>query len=852
MADTQIKITADNSQALRSIADINRALGGLQSSASGVNRTMGALTSTMQTLAGVVAGASLFNFIDGLQNMQNKLRIVANSNEEFTRSLAYVKAIADNTGQSVNAIGDVYAKVAANADKLGYSTEQVATVTNAMALALKASGASAEGSRSTLYQFGQILNKGKVNGDEFTTMVENLSGNVLNTLIKNMGLTRQEFEQFKTKGLIGSKDFTDALIRSIGELDRLQGKTMPTLGQSLQRIQNSFADFIIKLDRATGITNTLANAMTWLAKNVDTVLPLLAAMLGYLAAGRIVAFATAIYQAVAAMRALGIAAAVTQALATGGITAITGLAGAAAAFIAAKAVFDKVDDSVEGLNVNLNETAVAAQKGLGETNNQLVGIGDKLKEILRDLDQQIALGAMTERQYRIENEILGRNKDLGYQMTEAQKQELRIRLQKLDIIKAERDFIQIQQSYMGEMITALGMNLIQSKALADYEKLRSQYGEAFANSKRKEIESSARAVVLVQTEAKYLKENADAYEQLQLYKDYILKASSRDLDLNGELLRIQREIGTQLDQHVLAGIQKTEGYKRELGFLKQMKQATEAVNTPLGGAAAGAQAAGQLGQLDPVKSAMTANQTLMAGLQELRNRDLISAQQYETAKVNAAVMGTEAIMAAQKKQFENEALLRIQSKTGSTFGFETQKQMAAEAAAFEMKSTTEKTAFAIDQGAQMFNALGQHNKKAFEAAKAFNIANAIMNTYMAATKALATYPPPINFFMMGAAITLGLAQVAQIRSQQYSGRALGGPVMGGTPYIVGESGPELFTPNTTGSITRNGDFGGGSNVNVNFTINAVDAEGIDNLLIERRGTIQQIISDAMLEKGQRM
>jgi phage-related minor tail protein len=76
--------------------------------------------------------------------------------------------------------------------------------------------------------------------------------------------------------------------------------------------------------------------------------------------------------------------------------------------------------------------------------------------------------------------------------------------------------------------------------------------------------------------------------------------------------------------------------------------------------------------------------------------------------------------------------------------------------------------------------------------------------------------------------------------------------MGGTPYIVGESGPELFTPNTTGSITRNGDLGGSSNVNVNFTINAVDAEGIDNLLIERRGTIQQIISDAMLEKGQRM
>jgi hypothetical protein len=182
---------------------------------------------------------------------------------------------------------------------------------------------------------------------------------------------------------------------------------------------------------------------------------------------------------------------------------------------------------------------------------------------------------------------------------------------------------------------------------------------------------------------------------------------------------------------------------------------------------------------------------------------------------------------------------------------ERQKAIVAERIAFEKKSDVEKAAFAIDQGAQMFSALGAQNKKAFEAAKAFNIANAIMNTYMAATKALASYPPPFNFIAMAAAIGMGFAQVAQIRSQQYSGRALGGPVMGGTPYIVGESGPELFTPNTTGSITRNSDLGGGENVSVNFTINAVDTAGFDELLISRRGLITQVISDAMTEKGQR-
>ena len=50
------------------------------------------------------------------------------------------------------------------------------------------------------------------------------------------------------------------------------------------------------------------------------------------------------------------------------------------------------------------------------------------------------------------------------------------------------------------------------------------------------------------------------------------------------------------------------------------------------------------------------------------------------------------------------------------------------------------------------------------------------------------------------------------------GRQLGGQVSPNTPYVVGERGPELFTPNTAGRISPNGSFGGG--IVVNYTINA--------------------------------
>ncbi len=830
MADAQIKITADTSQA---------------------ERALGSLNNSLRSLASVVIGAGLFKFTDDLQNMQNKLRIAARSNEEFNKSLGYVKAIADSTGQSLTAIGDLYSRVASNAEKLGYNTEQVATVTNAFATALKASGASAQGSSSALYQFGQILNKGKVNGDEFTTMTENLSGPVMGLLAKNMGLTTAELIKYKEKGLISAKDFTDALIRSTSELNSMQGKTLPTLGQSLQRITNAFGDLIVKIDRATGVTDLIARAMTWLSKNVDTVLPLISAFIGAFAAGRIVAAVTALYEMVKVIRAVGIAAAVAGALASGGVTAITALAGAAAAYGASKLLFDKVDESIQQMNIDLEATGEAARNGLGEANTQLSGIGDKLKEILRDLDQQISLGVMSERQYRIESEILGRNKDLQYSMTEAQKSELRTRLQKLETLKAEREFLTLIDQATSDIRTSTALNTIESKYLAEYEKLRLEYGKEYADKKKEHLRFIAQEVVAVQEANKIVRDNLLAVDLERTYRQNINNYTVAQLDVLGQIATIQRQSGVQLSEDQTRLIAITEQRRKQLEYLKQMKSAVEAVNEPLVGPAAGAAAAGQLAQLDPVKAALTQQRTISIGLQQLRDMDLISEQQYQTAKVAAAVEAQQAMYDATKKRFENEKLLQIQQATGTRFGFETQKQMAAEAANFEKKSAQEKYAFALDQAAQMYTSLGTYNRQAFEAAKAFNIANAIMNTYMAATKALATYPPPFSFIAAAAAVAMGLAQVASIRSQSYSGRALGGPVMGGNPYIVGENGPELFTPNTTGSITRNDQLGMGGVTNINFTIQANDAQGFDDLLVQRRGMITQMVSDALVERGQR-
>jgi len=167
---------------------------------------------------------------------------------------------------------------------------------------------------------------------------------------------------------------------------------------------------------------------------------------------------------------------------------------------------------------------------------------------------------------------------------------------------------------------------------------------------------------------------------------------------------------------------------------------------------------------------------------------------------------------------------------------EKQKQLIRKQGLSELKTNMEGT----------LTILSGHSAKAFKMLKAHKIAEAIVNTYSAVMKAFATYPPPINYAVAGSALAFGMAQVQQIRAQKFTARRQGGLVSENKPYMVGEGGPETFIPNSAGYIAPGV---GGQNVNVNFTINAVDTAGFQALLANERGMIVSMINSAVNQQG---
>jgi hypothetical protein len=85
-------------------------------------------------------------------------------------------------------------------------------------------------------------------------------------------------------------------------------------------------------------------------------------------------------------------------------------------------------------------------------------------------------------------------------------------------------------------------------------------------------------------------------------------------------------------------------------------------------------------------------------------------------------------------------------------------------------------------------------------------------------------------------------------------RAMGGPVSGGSPYVVGEKGPELFVPHASGTIVPNNKMGGGSgsgsgSVTVNYNIAAgVSRAELAPILEQERRRLKAEIPD-MVRRG---
>jgi tape measure domain-containing protein len=154
---------------------------------------------------------------------------------------------------------------------LGGEQKDALTITESISQALRLSGASATEAQSSLLQFGQALASGVLRGEEFNSVVEN-SPRLAQALADGLNVPIGRLRKLAEEGRLTADVVVNALMSQKDKLASEYAQLPQTVSQAFERLRNAFGQWINRVDESTGLTKKLAEALTFLANNLDMVM----------------------------------------------------------------------------------------------------------------------------------------------------------------------------------------------------------------------------------------------------------------------------------------------------------------------------------------------------------------------------------------------------------------------------------------------------------------------------------------------------------------------------------------------------------------------------------------------------
>lgn len=270
--ESRLVIVIDAKNAERNARNLGNELDSIERKGDFATKSMDGLSVATRQLAGYMAGVvtvgAAINRMDLYTGINNKLKLVTNSQEELNQAMADTFDIAQRSASAWSAVNDVYSKYMSNAKTLNLTQEQTAKLTEITSKAVAISGSNAESASAALFQYGQALDGGVLRAEEFNSLVDG-AGGLLNAMAKGLGVTRGELRQMMLDGKLTGEVITKALLKAGDSVDELYGKTDKTISQSLGMLSNAITKFVGEAGKGSGTAQVLSGSIQTLAGNLD-------------------------------------------------------------------------------------------------------------------------------------------------------------------------------------------------------------------------------------------------------------------------------------------------------------------------------------------------------------------------------------------------------------------------------------------------------------------------------------------------------------------------------------------------------------------------------------------------------
>jgi len=806
--DIKVALTLDNKQFNSALKDSQKKTKQFSSTAT---KEVGGLTTAFKGLFAAIGVREIINLGDEFTVLNNRLKAVTNSEQEAAAALEIVKQVASETRSDLAAVASLFSDITLATEEMGLTQQQVAQVATTFSQALKVSGADAGAAAGAIRQFGQALASGVLRGDEFNSINE-ANSKFMGEFAKALGVTRGELRDMAKEGVLTSEVILQATQRMASSVEADFGKTTTTIGESFTALKRSFLSLFGAVGEETGVFDGLAGAVEDLAKSIDALAGNTEALQTLLKVLAGVGVAIASFAGLRFVRVLmnGLEKSLIAAATAGGgfKRAIGGITASFGALFGSTGKIIKATNGAGGawarfLQIIFSSTAIFT--GLFRILARFAGPAGLIYSVVTVIDLLLVKFL----KFSIIEWVTDKFKSLASWIRKTLVS-LGLMEEVLDDVATSSDDVATSTE---NTTTALedqeDSTLNAAKALQTYEEFLKEL-----------VDDSAEAVRILgfQTQAQEdLRKMYDAGTiSLDQYREALdaINASMIDVserlegatdavnDFNDEIMSGTNDLQTELDQLNMTAFERSQDdIRRNLEELRD--ETLRDLQDELQG-------------LDPVID-QVAIETIKAQMQQVKDatQEAIDTQQG---------LGEAAYNASRTFEHGWDEALR---------GFiEDTTDEAAKA-----KNIFETFTKGVEDAFVNFAKTGKLSFKDLLDSMVEMLIRSQVQKLMGSLLGA-----------MGGAGGTGGGIGGFFKS--IFGLAKGGPASGGRPYIVGEEGPELFVPKTSGTVVPNGAMGGQTvnNVtNITNAISAVDAKSVAQLFAENRKTLLGTVQMAQNE-----
>lgn len=179
-------------------------------------------------------------YLDNLSQIQARLGNINDGSQTTVELEGKILAAANRSRANYQTMADSVAKLNLLAgDAFGSNDEAIAFAEQINKMFV-VSGTSAQEASAAMYQLNQALASGRLQGDEFRSIIEN-APMLANAIAKSMGVSRAKLKEMSSDGAITADVIKRAMVDCADEVNAQFAKMPMTFGQAMNLVQNEAA-----------------------------------------------------------------------------------------------------------------------------------------------------------------------------------------------------------------------------------------------------------------------------------------------------------------------------------------------------------------------------------------------------------------------------------------------------------------------------------------------------------------------------------------------------------------------------------------------------------------------------------